>query len=77
MIKARNPIVYALICSAFLTSGVLAGDKPKAPTGAERKRQFEAALKDCRKRFANSSVSVDVEWGIHYGRAGWWCHTRG
>jgi hypothetical protein len=76
MIKARNPIVYALICSAFLTSGVLAGDKPKAPTGAERKRQFDIVLKDCRKKNGGMN-NIWAEWGTHYGKTGWWCATRG
>jgi hypothetical protein len=47
-----------------------------APTGAAREKQFNEALKSCRKQFGGASDAW-VEWGSHYGRSGWWCVHRG
>ncbi len=46
------------------------------PTGAERKRQYEIVLKNCRKKLGGSSSQLSATWGVHYGQAGWWCEYR-
>ena len=49
----------------------------KAPTGAERAKQYATVIADCQKRFGGASLHVSSEWAGHYGRTSWWCmHGR-
>jgi len=45
------------------------------PVGAARAVQYKKVLENCRKRFGGSA-SISAEWGVHFGKHGWWCATR-
>jgi curli biogenesis system outer membrane secretion channel CsgG len=57
-------------------SVMAASKKPSKPTGAERVRQYKAALQGCQKKYGAASADMYVEWGTNYGQTGWWCVSR-
>lgn len=76
---------FSLIAVCALSVAVISNDafaakhstkKVVQPTGAAREAQFKKVVQDCQKQ-AHGIRSMSAEWGSHYGRTGWWCHSRG
>lgn len=74
--KISKTILAIGLSLTLLAPSAMAGKKTSAPTGAERKKQFDRALKECRKR-KGGGFEVNVEWTTHFGKTGWWCAYRG
>jgi hypothetical protein len=74
--RKRILIISSLLVLSLAPIDAFAKSSKTAPTGAERARQFKAALKDCQKRYSGGA-EVTAEWGTNYGRTGWWCLVRG
>jgi hypothetical protein len=79
MLKLKNLGLMVILLALPLSQPSFAKDsaKAKAPTGAERERQYKEVVKSCQKQFSNGRTEVTAEWGTHYGRTGWWCGHRG
>ena len=74
--KVSKTIVAICLSLTLLAPQAMAAKKVVAPTGAERKKQFDRALKECRKS-KGGGFEVNVEWSTYSGRTGWWCVYRG
>ncbi len=74
--KFSRIILAASLSLALCASQSFAAAKKAPPKGAERKKQFDRVLKECRKS-KGGGYQVYVEWGSHYGKTGWWCVYRG
>ena len=77
IINKHQLISMVLILSMTASQGAVAKTAAKEPSGAERAKQFNKVIADCRKRFGGGTTELSAEWTSHYGRTGWWCVTRG
>ena len=76
MIRNKISVLSVGLALSMVASNVaIAKEAAKAPTGAERAKQYEKVIRDCQKRFGGGA-DVSAEWAGHYGRTGWWCVSR-
>jgi hypothetical protein len=77
VMKILKILLAATLVASVMVPGIAEAKKKSgsgqasAPSGDARKKQFNDVLKQCRKQYGDNMV--EVYWGTHYGRKGWWC----